>query len=184
MRRPGGRCRQQPGELAPAVVVIHHDQVAAWLQHAQDLRQARLGARRKEVGEPRVHHVRARIGQRDVLGRAGQDLGSPQAGCGPVSGCAQGWVGLHPDDACCLDGIPPEPVASAAAEVDDGPAGPRSDDPHRGQHVPGPVDCCIFQLVTTGVAADVRREPPVRELRGGVGSDGHAQLSVIVATIP
>ena len=70
-RRPGGRCREQRGELAPAVVVIHYEQVPARPQYAQHLRQARLRPRRKEVGEPRVYHVRARVGQRDVLGRSG-----------------------------------------------------------------------------------------------------------------
>ncbi len=114
-RRPGGRCREQPGELAPAVVVVHYYQVAARPQDAEHLRQARLGPRRKEVSEPRVYYVHARVGQRDVLGRAGQDLRSPQAGCRPAGSCPQSRIRLHPDDASCLGGIPPEPVTSAAA---------------------------------------------------------------------
>jgi hypothetical protein len=115
LRRPGGRRRQQPGELAPAVVVVHHDQVAARPQDAQHLCQARLGPRRKEVSEPRVYYVRARVGQRDVLGRAGQDLRSPQAGCRPARSCPQSRIRFHPDDACRLGGILPEPVTITAA---------------------------------------------------------------------
>jgi hypothetical protein len=179
LRRPGGRCRQQPGELAPAVVVVHYDQVPARAQDAQHLRQACLGPRRKEVGEPCVYHVHARVRQRDVLGGAGQNLCSRQADCRPFSCRPQSRVGLHANDACCLGGILPEPVASAAAQVHEGPAGPGSNGAHRGQHVPGLVDSCILQLVATWVAADVRREPPVRELRGSDGSNSHAELSAI-----
>jgi hypothetical protein len=175
--RPGGRFRQELGKLAPAVVVVHGDQVPARPKDAQHLRQARLSPWREEVGEPRVHNVRARVRQRDVLGGAGKHHGSRQAGCRPFSCCPQSRIGFHPDHACCPGGIIPEPVASAAAQIDEGLAGPGSNGAHRGQHVPGPVDCCILQLVTTGLAADVRREPPVRELRGGGSSESHAELS-------
>ncbi|HEY2313915.1 MAG TPA: hypothetical protein VGH96_09905, partial [Streptosporangiaceae bacterium] len=47
------------------------------------------------------------------------------------------------------------PVAGTAAEVDDGPSGPRGNRPHRGQHMPGLVERLVLELVPVRMPADV-----------------------------
>ena len=55
------------------------------------------------------------------------------------------------------------PTAGSPA-VDNCPVRPRRDGAHRRQHVSRPVKRTVLQLVVVRVAADIRREPPVRKL--------------------
>jgi hypothetical protein len=110
-RRPGHPGRQQAGELAPAVVVVYRDELAAGPQHAQRLGQPGVGARREEVGEPGVHHVGAAVGQAGALGRPGPHLdrrppGTGPLGRGPLGPGAQAGRGLDADHAAGLLGVP------------------------------------------------------------------------------
>jgi len=166
--RPGHPGRQQSGELAPAVVVVHRDELAAGPQHPQRLGQPGVGARREEVGEPGVHHVGAAVGQPGVLGRPGPHLdrrppGTRQLGRGPLGPAAQAGRGLDADHPAGLLGVPGQPVPGPAAQVDDGLPGPRRQPPQRVEHVAGLVQGPVLGLVDPRMPADVGRVPPVRE---------------------
>jgi hypothetical protein len=165
-RRPGHPGRQQRGELAPAVVVVHRDELAAGPQHAHGLGQPGVGTRREEVGEPGVHHVGAAAGQPGVLGRPGSHLdrrppGTRQFGRGPLGPGAQAGRGLDADDPAGLLGVPGQPEPGAAAQVDYGLPGPWRQSPQRVEHVAGLVQGPVLGLVDARVPGDVRRVPPV-----------------------
>ena len=71
-----GTCgREQAGELAVPVIVVHDDQRAARPQDPEYLRESGIAAGRPEIGKPGMHDVGAGVGQRNVLRRAVQHHG-------------------------------------------------------------------------------------------------------------
>ena len=84
---------------------------------------------------------------------------NPAAVHAPSSGYSMGLeVGQHLSG---LAGVSGEPVAAAAAEVDQGAAGPRSMGAHRGQDMAVRVGGPVFQLVQLDVVALIGRGPEV-----------------------
>jgi hypothetical protein len=79
-----GRHGEQVSELTPPVVVVDDNQRAAGAKYAHNLSEPRVASGWEEVGEPCVHHIHARIGQRNVFRRAVQNpsVTRTSGGCG------------------------------------------------------------------------------------------------------
>ena len=120
-----GRVRgraQESGEFAAALVVVDDDKSPSRPEHPQDLGHARGAVRRPEISKPGMDDIRAGVIEGQVLRRTGHHLGAPIPARRQFE---QGGVGLHSDDAGGVVGVAKQPVAAAAAQVDQGPARPR-----------------------------------------------------------